>query len=229
MTDILNESRNIFNQSFEMFNPSLVLLAISGGDDSLTALSVARYLGIKIDFAIHINTRTGIQQTSDFVVEHCKRYNIPLIIGDAGNAYEDYVIRKGFFGKGRKAHSFSYHLLKAGIFRKQVSKLRKRRRNFRTLVLNGVRVDESKNRTDNFGDVTYRIDNKKKNMKPHHSFDVWVNIIHWWSKNKCLQFLKEQNIERNPVSIKLNRSGECLCGTMQSQAVRNEVGHHYPD
>lgn len=50
--------------------------------------------------------------------------------------------------------------------------------------------------------------------------NLWINIIHWWSKKECLELLDAESINRSPVAIALGRSGECNCGTMQSEADR---------
>jgi hypothetical protein len=116
-------------------------------------------------------------------------------------------------------HKFSYHLLKVNPFDKAISKyIRQGKLGRNIILLNGVRVDESDNRADNFGDTTFRW--QKKNN--------WVNIIHWLTKPQCLDILSDQGIERNPVSIALGRSGECNFGTMQSEADRMAASEFDP-
>lgn len=112
------------------YKPKAVVLMFSGGDDSLTTYEVIRQLNIKIDFVIHGYTRTGIQQTTDFAKWEVERRNGKLLIADAGDAYERYVMRKGFFGKGNGAHNISYHILKQDAFDRTISKhIRQRQRN----------------------------------------------------------------------------------------------------
>jgi 3'-phosphoadenosine 5'-phosphosulfate sulfotransferase (PAPS reductase)/FAD synthetase len=145
-----------------------------------------------------------------------------LIVADAGKSYEDYVLRKGFFGKGIDAHIYSYHILKKGHFDKAVSKnIRKGQRNFPILFLNGARRKESKNRLKTMANPV-RVDKYRPN-------DIWVNIINEFDKDDCTDFLEGNGIIRNPVSINLCRSGECMCGTMQSVGDRIEAGYFYPD
>ena len=52
------------------------------------------------------------------------------------------------------------------------------------------------------------------------SQNYWVNLINFWTARDCLDYLGERGIERNPVSELIHRSGECMCGTMQSQDER---------
>lgn len=207
--DLLKESHEIVSKAIIDNDPYAIGLMLSGGDDSVTALQVATMLGIKIDFVLHGVTGTGLPIVRKFVHEFVASKNLYLIEANAGTAFEERVKRRGFFGRGKDAHKFAYHILKSGPFESALSKnIIKRKRGRKIILLNGVRVEESENRLDNFGDNPYRI---RKNA-------IWVNIIHWFTKNDCLQLLEAENIQRNPASIKLNRSGECNCGTMQSMA-----------
>lgn len=112
MHDLILKSRDIIDEAIATFKPMATVFMFSGGDDSLTTYQVLKQLGVKFDFVIHGNTRTGIQETTDFVIKEVERRKDKLIIADAGNAYIDYVLRKGFFGKGNHAHRYSYHVLK---------------------------------------------------------------------------------------------------------------------
>lgn len=209
--DLLRESAEIVNKGIMDIDPYAICLMLSGGDDSITALQVAKMLGIKIDFIIHGVTGTGLPAVRKYVHSVAELHNLPIIEANAGTAFEDYVRRKGFFGKGVDAHKFSYHILKTNPFDKAISKhIRKGVPGRKIMLLNGVRVEESDNRADNYGDNPYRW---LRN-------DYWVNIIHWFTKKECLTLLEGEGIKRNPCSIALDRSCECNCGTMQSEADR---------
>ena len=217
----LEQSKHIVQSKVEEVNPYAVVLMFSGGDDSLAALAAADYLGIKIDYILHGNTRTGIRQTTDFARETAKRFDAKYIEADAGNDYEKYVLRKGFFGRGMTAHSYAYHVLKIGHFRKAVSKhIRQRKRNRTILFLNGARMNESENRKKNL--KVYRED-------PSQPKNIWVNIIHYWEDSDKWNMLDLTGLKRNPVSKKLCRSGECMCGTTQSMEEGQEAAYWYPE
>lgn len=218
--DILKESHFIVDKAIKDENPYAICLMLSGGDDSVTALQVALMLGVKIDFIIHGVTGTGLPCVRKYVHELAESKGIKIIEANAGTAFEDYVNRKGFFGRGNDAHKFSYHLLKVNPFDRAISKhIRKGVKGRKLILLNGVRIEESDNRADNFGDDPYRWlrDN-----------NLWVNIIHWWTKVQCLDFLKSEGVTRNPASVELDRSCECNCGTMQSQADIQRVSEFDP-
>lgn len=215
----LESSARILREAIDQFNPTHVVSMVSGGKDSAASDQAARELGAKIDLVMHGNTRCGIPETSQFVRETYGALG-EYVEADAGTAYEDYVTRKGFFGKGIAAHGFAYRVLKATPFRKAVSKhIRKGRRNVRVLLINGARKDESENRQKHL--QVYRQD-------PASPGNVWVNLIHDWSQDDRDTYLESRGTPINPVAKALCRSGECMCGTMQTDAERVEAAVLYP-
>lgn len=214
-------SARIISETMAAIKPDYIVSMVSGGKDSAASHAMAVRLGLKIDLIIHGNTRTGIRQTSEFVAQHYGHAGPDFAVADAGTAYEDYVLRKGFFGKGIGAHSFSYRVLKATPFRKVLSaKIRQRKRGVKIMLLNGARKDESANRQAHL-QVT-RAD-------PAAPGNVWVNVIHDWTQDDRDAFLKREAVPINPVAKVLCRSGECMCGTMQTAAERVEAAALYPE
>ena len=202
-------SKEIMNQAIAIYKPKAIVMMLSGGDDSITAYKVAQEIGVNFDYVIHGRTRTGLIETTKFAVDFTEKQGDKLIIADAKDAYKKYVLRKGFFGLGVSAHAMAYHILKIEHFRKAVShNLRKRQRNFPILFVNGARWKESENRK--------RLKNNPYSVDPSQKNNIWVNIINDWSKDDCVDYLEGNSVKRNPVSVALCRSGECMCGTMQS-------------
>lgn len=146
-TALLLQSKEIFDVAVATYKPKAIVGMFSGGDDSLTMLHVAHELGIKFDAIIHGDTKTGIPETTQFAIKEIEKTGNKLILADAGSSYIDYVMRKGFFGKGNGAHEFSYNILKSNHFNRVVShELRKGRLNYRVLFINGARRLESERR-----------------------------------------------------------------------------------
>lgn len=216
---MLEKSRAIYERAVELYKPRAVVVMLSGGDDSMTAYSVARELGIPFSAVVHGNTGTGIRETNEFAENEVKKRGDNFLVADAGNAYEQYVLRKGFFGLGFDAHKFAYHILKASPFKKVISRnFRQGQRGYKVLFLNGARRNESLNRQKNMTEPIRENGN-----------NVWVNLIHEWSKEDCFDYLNDRNVKRNPVSKNLCRSGECMCGTMQAPEARTEASYLYPE
>lgn len=213
------DSAAILRQAIADHNPTHIVSMVSGGKDSAANDQVARELGVKIDMVVHGNTRCGIPETTQFVHDIYGRLG-DVVEADAGTAYEDYVLRKGFFGKGVGAHSFAYRVLKAGPFRKAISKaIRQGKRDVRILLLNGARKDESENRKAHL---------QVSRADPGAPGNIWVNLIHNWTQDDRDGYLDERGTPINPVARKLCRSGECMCGTMQTKAERLEAAVAYP-
>jgi 3'-phosphoadenosine 5'-phosphosulfate sulfotransferase (PAPS reductase)/FAD synthetase len=216
----LDRSKEIIEQAIAQYNPYAVCLLMSGGKDSMAAYQITKSLDVKIDFIVHVNTRTGIQETTQFTRDFAASEGIRYIEGNAGSSYEDYVIRKGFFGKGSHAHSFAYHVLKRAVLGRAISQnIRKGKRGREILLINGARSEESDRRMIGCGSTSIRKDKT----------GVWVSIINDWTKCERDDFLNYCKAPINPVTTQLCRSGECLCGTMQNQATRLEASYFYPE
>ncbi|NTJ67585.1 phosphoadenosine phosphosulfate reductase family protein [Agrobacterium rhizogenes] len=215
----IESSSEIVKKAIEEYNPTHIVSMVSGGKDSAASDQAARELGLKIDFVIHGNTGCGIHETTQHVRSVYGRLG-EYVEADAGTAYEDYVLRKGFFGKGIDAHGFAYRVLKATPFRKAISReIRHGKRGVRVLLLNGARKDESENRKKHL--KLYRAD-------PASPGNIWVNIIHDWNQEDRDAYLESRQTPINPVATQLCRSGECMCGTMQTDQERMEAAALYP-
>lgn len=213
-------SAKILREAIDAFNPTHIVSMVSGGKDSAASDQVARELGVKIDLVMHGNTRCGIPETSKFVRETYGALG-EFVEADAGAAYENYLFRKGFFGKGISSHAVAYHLLKADPFRAATSKhLRKGKRNVRVMFLTGARKEESENRRKNLKAIT---------IEPSRPNNAWVPITFDWSQEDRDQYLASRGTPINPVAVQLCRSGECMCGTMQSKQERAEASALYPE
>src|SRR5690349_2960636 len=51
--DLMDSSREIVARAIAEYKPYAVCKMFSGGDDSMTALHVAKEIGLKVDFIIH--------------------------------------------------------------------------------------------------------------------------------------------------------------------------------
>lgn len=223
MQELIEQSAEIIAKAEEQFSPYAKVLMISGGNDSLTALSVCEQANVKLDALMHIHTGTGIQETTDFVRQLAEGRGYRYIEASAGTTFDEYVDRKGFHGKGTQAHALAYQLVKATNIRKAVSaNIRQGKRNRPVFLLNGVRRDESDNRKRNYSGSYYDVD-------PGATSNIWINHIWHWDKPSCLEHLKAYEMPRNPVVGCLHRSAECMCGTMQSEEDRRMAAFFYPE
>jgi 3'-phosphoadenosine 5'-phosphosulfate sulfotransferase (PAPS reductase)/FAD synthetase len=88
-------------------------------------------------------------------------------------------------------------------------------------LLNGARKKESSNRMVKL-DNPWNRDTSSKN-------NIWVSLLYYWSKKDCLDYIERKGVERNPVAKAMHRSGECMCGTMQSVEARKMASALYPE
>lgn len=220
--DLIPFHREIIDQAIKDYKPKAIVLLLSGGDDSLAGYIMAKLLDVKIDYVLHGNTRTGIQETSDFAYNTTKNFGDKFLLADAGDSYVNYVMRKGFFGAGSLAHSYAYNILKKNHFNSAISKnLRMGKRDFPILLINGARRNESTRRQ--------RTMQNPIKVDPNNKNNIWVNIINEFSKRQTIDIIEGNGLCRNPVSINLCRSGECMCGTMQSEGEYLEAKYFYPE
>ena len=221
----IHQSKEIIEEAIATYAPHAVVVMVSGGDDSLTALTLCKLLNVPITHIMHGVTRTGVQSTTDHVRTIAQSFNARYIETDAGDTYRNYVTRKGFFGIGHTAHSFAYHQLKHQQFEKALSHhIRKGKPDRRILLVNGARIQESGNRALNFIKPIRPDGTKKPRDK-----NIWVNIIHYWSKRDCIDLLRDQKMPRCKAALLCHRSGECMCGTMQSKDAAAELAYFFPD
>lgn len=208
----------MLDQGVRAHYPSKVFALFSGGDDSLTVTRLAA-LHPSFSGVIHIDTRTGVPETRQFVIDTCRRYGWPLeIYLPPEGTYERLVLAKGF-PHGPKSHSTMYYHLKQRQIQGAIRR-HKVHRFDRIGFVAGIRIPESTRRA-------------KAKMSRWHYKDpersaVWLQPILDWTKSECLDFLQATNTPRNPVSINCHRSGECLCGALANHAELEEMAFFYP-
>lgn len=216
---MIEASKEIVERAIAEYNPFAIVGMISGGKDSLCAYLVAKEIATPMTHILHGVTGTGIAETTNFVRDFAAGEQPIYIEANAGTSYVDYVQRKGFFGRGVLAHSYAYHMLKRMWFNRTLSQhIRQRKRGRTILLINGARTAESANRAKNLSQPI-RADGN----------NVWVNICHDWNQEQRDEYLDRVSAPVNPVTQKLCRSGECLCGTQQSKATREEVSFYFPE
>jgi 3'-phosphoadenosine 5'-phosphosulfate sulfotransferase (PAPS reductase)/FAD synthetase len=221
--EMLEKSREILAEALSRYDPYASVAMISGGKDSICAFYVMKRLGCDVTHILHGVTGTGIEDTTHFVrrfsLDEQRRTGIKYLEANAAGRYEEYVMKKGFFGTGGFAHQFSYHILKSNPFRSVMTQVRERRRSRKIFMINGARFWESTRRGTS-PDLMTSVREDKGN--------IWVNILQDWRKVDRDAFLEEVDARMNPVTKVLCRSGECMCGTMQSASDREEATFFYP-
>lgn len=216
-------------------NPVGVYSLFSGGDDSLTALQVARQHPA-FTAAVHIDTGIGVWDDPDdrrsvarkFCERFCESQKIPLLIYEAAGycradgtpdpqVYEQLVLAHGFPGANEVGHRKMYNRLKERQLR-QLMRQEKPRRQDRAMLVAGCRHGESARRMGT------------RSVVDVQGTWVWCNPIIDWTKPDCLSCIKTAGLERNPCALTIHRSGECMCGAFaQKGELDCELKLFYPD
>jgi 3'-phosphoadenosine 5'-phosphosulfate sulfotransferase (PAPS reductase)/FAD synthetase len=182
-------------------NPVAIFAMFSGGDGSLGTTHWAMN-NVPDCEVLHINTGIGIERTRTFVRETCEREGWPLTEmrakEDCGQDYDEIVSKHGF--PGPKSHQYMYARLKERCV-ELIVRRRKTKRSDKVMLMTGICHDDSVRRSGYGG--------REVNFK---GAQMWVNPMYWAGSSFLHHYVRERDIPRNPVSIELGMSGECMCG-----------------
>lgn len=179
----------------------------SGGDDSLAATLYA-FAHDLADIALHIDTTIAAPATRAFVEATAEREGWPLEVYRAPVTYREIVLEHGFPGPAR--HPMMYRRLKERALRAFA------RDNGRAVTfVSGVRAQESERRA------------KVVEAEQKRGRWTWVAPLHDWSKAQVLDYIGPR--ERNPVSLTMHLSGDCLCGCFARPDERQEWATFWPE
>lgn len=218
MTDRVAEAHGIVDRAIDEHFVSTghrlaaVCLLFSGGNDSTT---LAHMFKRRADYAVHVNTGIGIEQTRQFVRDTCKTWGLSLIEESPppGDDYETLVIDQGFPGPAQ--HFKMYQRLKERALRNVRRRFVRNPRRERVLFIAGRRRQESKRRQD-IPEIE-RVGST-----------VWASPMANWSNADMNAYRAKYDVPRNTVSDLIHMSGECLCGSFAKPHELEEIGYWFP-
>jgi len=220
----IKECHDLIDTVLDKYKCSSVIGMFSGGHDSLTACHVAS-LHPKFTAMAHMNTGIGVRQTREFVYETCNKHNWKLYEKKAAEntkadgtpdpmIYKDIVIKHGFPGPGQ--HFMMFSKLKDRPLRMLIRELKTKHLD-KIMLISGVRSDESVRRMGNV-ELVFQ-----------EGARIWTSIIHNWTAKECQEYIRINDLKRNPVVDKLCKSGECLCGAYAAPGEMIELEEAYPE
>lgn len=224
---MIKEGRRIVEEAIEQYQPSVVLAAFSGGNDSIVSTYfAAQEFGATV---VHCNTGTGLKATREHVHRCVDRFRwefeelfadecrtgkpgpldestLPSGHWEEGdNAYEDFVLNHGFPGPAQHARMFQR--LKERPLAAFIRRVRKpRSKEGPVMILSGIRRDES----------AIRAGYKRAIQREESNPRVWVNPFYWRTSVDFEVYRQEFGLPRNPVKARVGVSGECNCGSFAS-------------
>jgi 3'-phosphoadenosine 5'-phosphosulfate sulfotransferase (PAPS reductase)/FAD synthetase len=213
LDEAIAEAKRIVNDAGNEYGPIRTFGLFSGGKDSTVLLHLFRD---QIDAAVHINTLTGIPQTTEFVRATCAEWDLPLIekTPPEDARYEKLVIQYGF--PGPAMHRVYYSMLKERALR-ELRREHVKNRGDRIMLVGGMRKAESRRRMGN-------------TEESHREGSVvWCSPLTWWSNDEMAEYRRTYSTPVSEVVTHLHMSGECLCGAYAAPGELDEIAFFYPE
>lgn len=208
----------------------------SGGNDSTVMIHLLAPL---LTHVLHVNTQTGIIETTEFVRETTEHLGIPYLEKTPPNSYEDLVLGKvfttggwyaeprpiwpgGFPGPG--SHQQFFDRLKG----RSISDVQ------REFIDNPwERIPEKKERIVFVAARRASESARRKSLGSKRFWErkgtaIWVSPMLHWTKLDVNRYLNIRNIKTNEVSQLIHMSGECLCGCYAKQNELDEISAWFP-
>ncbi|MEV0619549.1 phosphoadenosine phosphosulfate reductase family protein [Nonomuraea sp. NPDC050404] len=233
LDEAIVRSRDIIAEALDRYPIVGRQALVSGGNDSTVLLHLVReYLDSSADDAVvHVNTGIGIEETRDYVRDLTREWSLPLRELHPRDSYEDLVLGrvlartgpnagirpvwKGF--PGPPGHAVMYRRLKdEPLMRNRAEIIGTQGRSRKLMYLAGMRWDESDRRFRNAEEID-----------PQGGI-VWVSPIVHWTNEQMHEYRERYIVPRNPVSVHLHMSGECLCGAYAKPGELDEIEFFYP-
>lgn len=249
LDEAIVKAHALVDEALDHCNPEHVLLAYSGGEDSVI---LAHLMRERSDAIVHVNTGIAIPDTLRHVRAVTGAWKRELIEASPDCTYEDLILGnvlnkegpsagepawKGF--PGPAAHDKMYQRLKEraldGVRRMLVGRRgRKRGRGGEIVQMAGMRWAESKRRFRNASE-----------FDPDGA-TTWVSPLVWWTgghmkeyraRYRC-QLVHDHADNRlctpgalplNEVTQHLHMSGDCLCGAFAKEGEIHGLELFYPD
>lgn len=225
----INQAAQLYESVVSLYNPYVRVALVSGGDDSMTLIEVLRWVG-EVDYVVHVDTTTGLEATQEHVYNYCNANKLPLIITRTNEeTFEEIVLESGFPGPAQ--HGTMYIRLKERALR-LVQRRFQLENSF--CMVNGYNSPSGKRQTPLIADPETGIPVTKSkriimyftgarsdesvrrmgNVVPvsKEGNQVWVNLIHNFTKSDVHQIQAQNKVVRNPASSLIGLSCECLDG-----------------
>ncbi len=219
LDNLIAEARDLLRLAINTYvlddNRSVAAICalFSGGNDSTVLTHLFRDVA---DYAVHINTGIGIEQTRQYVRDTCADWNLRLIEEHPppGSSYEEIVLDRGFAGPAH--HWKMYTRLKERGLERVRTRLVISPYKQRVVFLAGRRRDESHRR------ASVPSNGRKGSI-------VWVSPLVNWTALDMNTYRLVHDLPRNEVSDLLHMSGECLCGAFAKKGELDEIGLWFPE
>lgn len=202
-------------------NPVKKFVLFSGGNDSTVLAHWVKSQGV-LDALVHIDTGTALPGVRDFVAEFANWLEVPLLVYEAGDAYERMVTKSPAPGEpplgfpGPAQHNRAYTRLKERQI-EQLLRDHRAKRGERFLLITGCRRHESRRRMGTSKPIFRK------------GGQVWVNPLIDWTNQDMAAYRAEHKVPQSDVAALMHRSGECNCGAYAKPGERQDIEAFYPE
>jgi len=245
LDEAIAKAHRLVDEALDRANPDHVLLAYSGGEDSVI---LAHLMHERAGMVVHVNTGIAIPDTLAHVRAVTSAWGSELTEARPDDRYEDLVLGRTVTQDGEPAllgfpgpalHATMYQRLKERALdrvRRQLVARRGRRRgrSGEIIQMAGMRWAESKRRFRNASE-----------FDPDGAV-TWVSPIVWWTDGHMKEYraryrcrLDHQHaphrlctpgaLPLNEVTQHLHMSGDCLCGAFAKEGEIWGLEMFYPD
>lgn len=219
LSEQVEDAERILTEARRLWTPHKSFVLFSGGNDSLVLLHLAKVYGWAPDGVIHVNTGTGVPETTEFVRQTCADWGMELHELHPPKSYEEVFIEEAVIDglPGPGMHRIAYARLKERALERFTTGQKAKRRD-KIMLLTGIRRDESVKRMGYDSTVIDR-----------RWCRVWVNPIFYMTRTEMDAYRGLYGLPKNPVSENLHISGECLCGCFARPDELEEIRFFYPE
>jgi 3'-phosphoadenosine 5'-phosphosulfate sulfotransferase (PAPS reductase)/FAD synthetase len=211
----IEEAGTIIDRAITEYQPSHILVMLSGGNDSAAVSHFASgHLRDRPFHIAHINTSIGIPAARAHVYNLCILYDWALKEYRAvhnGQRYEDIVLNFGFPGPAQ--HRIMFSKLKERALRQLM-----REHDGAVMLISGARKQESAARM------------RLPDLPVHRNGrTIWCSPFFYLSNEQLSGYIEQNKIPESPVRKFLCISGECLCGCFAQLKELLEIELWFPE
>lgn len=219
-----SRSREVLSRASDQYGDvDHVVLAVSGGTDSIVAADiVARYgpeYGIEPDAVFHANTGTGVPQsrlTAKLLAEiHDLEY-----IERGPRRKEDTlahrILENGWPGEYTGSFATGGHAIEWANRKDKPMDALYSDLDGMQMWISGGRVNESARRSVNIADSAIEV-KERRNRR------VWVSPIHGWTTNEKVEYLRKHGLPVSEAYLVLGFSGECTACSFDDAGLLDDL------
>ncbi len=206
-TDPVPRSKEVLRRCAKQYDPDTVLIAVSGGTDSIVAADIiARYgpeYGLEPDAIVHVNTGASVPQTELTARIVADMHNVEFHRETYRNEQDSLaarVLENGWPGGYGGSPATGGHGLEWANRKHKPMEETYMAYEGSQLWVSGARKLESKKRSGNLPDSGIESDKPRR---------AWLSIIGGWTTEEKRRYIKRRGLPVSECYLFLGYSGEC--------------------